>query len=79
MRMFNYKFCLDNTLSIKHLPPPKPHPVWKQMREDIYRFTFEREKIRCQKRLKGMHYVTPEELDPYPGAFLKDDLEEKIE
>ncbi len=78
IRMFNYKCYLDNTLSIKHLPPPKPHPIWKQMREDIYRFIFERAKLRKQRKIKGMHYVTPEELDPYPGAFLRDDLEEKI-
>ena len=38
VRMFGYKFFLDNTLSIKHLPPPKPHQVWKQQRQDIYRF-----------------------------------------
>lgn len=78
MRMFNHKCYIDNTLYIKHLPPPKPHPIWKQMREDIYRFIFEREKLRKQRKIKGMHYVTPEELDPYPGAFLRDDLEEKI-
>lgn len=78
MRMFNYKCYLDNILSIKHLPPPKPYPVWKQIREDIYRFIFEREKLRNQKKIEGMHYVTAAELDPYPGAFLRDDLEEKI-
>ena len=78
MKMFGYKFFLDNTLSIKHLPPPKPHPIWKQLREDIYRFVFEREKLRNQETRDGMTHVSPEELDPYPGAFLKDDLEDKI-
>ncbi len=78
MRMFNYKCYLDNTLSIRHLPPPKPHPIWKQMRQDIYRFLYEREKLRKQKKIEGMCYVKPEDLDPYPGEFLKDDLEEKI-
>ncbi len=37
MRMYGYKFFLDNTLTIKHLPPPKPHPTWKQPREDVRR------------------------------------------
>ena len=78
MRIFKYKCYIDNILSIKHLPPPKPYPIWKQMREDIFRFIFEREKLRSQKKIDNLHYVTPEELDPYPGAFLRDDLEEKI-
>jgi len=78
-RMFGFKFYLDNTLSIKHLPPPKTHPVWRRLREDVFRFLFEREKIRRQKAIEGMVRVQPEEFDPYPGAFLKDDLEEKVE
>jgi hypothetical protein len=79
MRMFGHKFFLDNTLAIKHLPPPKSHPIWKQLREDIYRFVFERAKLRDQDpAMKGMSYVSPEDLSPYPGSFLKDDLEEKI-
>jgi hypothetical protein len=78
MRMFDHKFFLDNTLSIKHLPPPKPHPTWKQLREDIYRFVMERAKLRDQVPIEGMIHIFAHELDPYPGAFLKDDLEEKV-
>jgi len=78
-RMFGFKFFLDNTLSIKHLPPPKTHPVWRRLREDVFRFLFEREKIRHQKEREEMVRVFPEDFDPYPGAFLKDDLEEKVE
>ncbi len=78
MKMFGYKFFLDNTLSIKHLPPAKSHPIWKQLREDIFRFIRERTKLRNQEPVENMVYVSAEELDPYPGAFLKDDLEDKI-
>ncbi|MBT8491284.1 MAG: hypothetical protein KJN62_09560, partial [Deltaproteobacteria bacterium] len=79
MKMFGHKFFLDNTLSIKHLPPPKSHSTWKQLREDIYRFVFERAKLRDQDTtVEGMVTVSAEELFPYPGAFLKDDLEDKI-
>ncbi|HBF43962.1 MAG TPA: hypothetical protein DDW42_10135 [Desulfobacteraceae bacterium] len=79
IKMFGYKFYLDNTLAIKHLPPSKSHPIWKQLREDIYRFTLERAKLRDQEPVENMIHVSAEELDPYPGAFLKDDLEDKIE
>jgi hypothetical protein len=50
-----------------------------QLREDIYRFIYERAKIESQKEVKGMTRVYPEDFDSYPGCFLKSDLEEKIE
>lgn len=78
-KMFGSPFFLDNQLTIKHLPPPKTHPVWMRLREDIHRFIYERAKIENQKMMMGMTTVHPDEFDPYPGCFLKSDLEEKIE
>lgn len=77
-RMFGFHFYLDNKLSIKHLPPKKNHPVWQRFREDIYRFLYERTKIRSQYEVSNMQRVDAEDFDPYPGEFLKDDLEDKI-
>lgn len=78
-RMFGFNFYLDNQLSIKHLPPPKSHPTWMQLREDIYRFVYERSKIESQQDVKGMNRVFPKDFDPYPGCFFRSDLEEKVE
>jgi len=77
-RMYGFSFFLDNTLAIKHLPVPKKHPQWKRIREDIYRFVYERAKIAAQTKSGTMVMVTPEDFDPYPGEFLRDDLDEKI-
>ena len=77
-RMYGFSFFLDNTLSIKHLPVPKKHPQWKRIREDIYRFVYERAKIASQYKTSNMVVVTPEDFDPYPGEFLREDLDEKI-
>jgi len=77
-RMYGFSFFLDNTLSIKHLPVPKKHPQWKRIREDIYRFVYEKAKISAQYKTSNMVIVTPEDFDPYPGEFLRDDLDEKI-
>ena len=77
-RMYGFSFFLDNTLSIKHLPVPKKHPQWKRIREDIYRFVYERAKITSQYKTGNMVIVTPEDFDPYPGEFLREDLDEKI-
>jgi len=77
-RMYGFSFFLDNTLSIKHLPVPKKHPQWKRIREDIYRFVYERAKIATQYKTGNMVMVHPEDFDPYPGEFLREDLDEKI-
>jgi hypothetical protein len=78
-KMFGFHFFLDNQLAIKHLAPPKTHPTWMQLREDIYRFVYERAKIESQKEMHGMTRVYPDDFDPYPGCFLGKNLEEKIE
>jgi len=78
-RMFGFHIFIDNKLSIRHLPPPKTHQVWKQLREDIYRFIYERAKIEKQQTIQGMTVVNPADFDPYPGNFLKPNLLNKIE
>lgn len=77
-KMFGFDFFLDNKLNIKHLPPKKNHPIWKRFREDIYRFLYEQAKIRSQVEVNNMTMVKAKNFEPYPGDFLKDDLEDKI-
>ncbi len=77
-RMFGYNFFLDNELSILHLPPEKPHPVWQRFRQDMYRFYYEKKKIITQYEKSNMEEVSAQDFDPYPGEFMKDDLEDKI-
>ena len=77
-RILGFSFFLDNTLSIKHLPQPKSHPQWKRLREDIYRFVYQRAKMQSQHKTGNLVHVSPEDFDPYPGEFLKPDLDEKI-
>ncbi|MFR5846027.1 MAG: hypothetical protein ACLUEU_09815 [Oscillospiraceae bacterium] len=49
-KMFGFSFFLDNTLSVRHLPQPKSHPQWKRLREDIYRFVYQRAKMQSQHK-----------------------------
>lgn len=74
-KMFGYDFYLDNELAIKHLPPPKTHAAWRQHREDVIRFSYQREKLRQQRAVAGMVAVTTEDFMPYPGRFLGGNLE----
>ena len=77
-RMFGHSVFIDRELAIKHDPPAKSHSKWMQVREDIYRFVFEKAKLDAQEEMPGMRLLRAEALDPYPGEFLKDDLDEMI-
>ena len=77
-KFFGHDFFLDNTLWIRHLPPPKTAPPWRRFREDLDRFIYSREKLRRQAAGEGRRLVNVEELDPYPGRFLRDDLEDLV-
>ena len=77
-RFRGYRFYFDNQLRIKHLPPEKKTPMWKKAREDIYRFLFMRDKYNSHKNLEYFQKVAHEEMQPYPGIFLEEDLEERI-
>lgn len=77
-KMFGFNFFLDNKLAIKHLPPGKHHAVWKRLRQDIYRFFYEKAKIESQEERPNMIKIEPEDFEPYPGEFMKKDLEDKV-
>ena len=68
-RIFGFSFFLDNTLSIKHLPQPKSHPQWKRLREDIYRFVYQRAKMQSQDKLGILSISVRRTLTPIPGNF----------
>lgn len=71
---------LDNELHIMHKAPPKSHPEWQQFRQDIIRFAYQRAKIITAARgtYEGIIEIKPEDMDPYPGFFLRDDLDERV-
>ncbi len=77
-RFRGFRFYFDPRLRIKHLPPEKKTPHWKKAREDIYRFLFMRDKYNSHWHFDAFQKIPEEELMPYPGVFLKDDLEERI-
>jgi hypothetical protein len=78
-RMFGYNCYMDNKLEIRHCPPPRTHPSWRSFREDMIRFFIQRNKIYNQNKKLGItKIVKAEDFDPYPGAFLKKNLEEMV-
>ncbi|MFP4687452.1 MAG: hypothetical protein ACLFN5_05010 [bacterium] len=74
-RIFGFRFYMDSELRVQHQPPPRGFPLWKLVRLDIERFTYDRKKIRqMEKELD----IPVEYFDPWPGQFLKEDLEDRI-
>ena len=72
LRIHGFPFYLDRELAITHLPPASSQPAWKKLREDALRFLYERKKVQDHEELKL------KDLQPYPGTFLDDDLENRI-
>jgi len=73
-RLQGIPWWFDAGLTILHLPPRHyDSPAYQRMREDVFRFVYEREKL----RLHG--HARPDWLEPYPGALLGDDLIENAQ
>lgn len=67
-RLADICFFFDQYLTITHIQPLEyDTPSYARLRHDVYRFVYQREKI----RLAG---VPPKTFDPYPGCLLRSDL-----
>ena len=77
-RLFGYRFYFDKELFIKHLPPDIKTPEWLKARQDILRFLYIRDKYESHFKVDNLQKVALEELLPYPGVFMGDDLEDRI-
>lgn len=75
-KAYGFKLPLDNQWSILHDPPPKKRGFWAEFEQDIYRFLYQREKLKVLEEKLNTHIL--EDIDPFPGYFLKEDLEGKI-
>ena len=71
-RLQDIRWWFDAELTILHLPPRHYEtPLYQRLREDVFRFIYEREKL----QLHG--HAEPAWLDPYPGALLRGNLIEQ--
>lgn len=71
-KLEGFDFFLDNELSILHRPPLHKNHVLG-LRQDIYRFVYEQRKLEYAKE-RGQKGVELEELDPFPGLFLRPNI-----
>lgn len=75
--LLDRRFVIDSELFVHHLPPERPHPVWRSMREDIARFLYQRQKFHDAREHKES-FPPLSFFKPYPGGMWTEELEEKI-
>lgn len=68
-KMFGFDFLLDTDLKVVHLPGEKK-ANWSEMKQDLYRFLYMREKMRSQRHLRNIEHTPLDSFQPYPGYFL---------
>lgn len=78
MRMFGLDVWFDNKLAVKHLPP-RTESLSSRFMQNVYRWYYERTKIHSVNRRKGMTAITPSSLMPYPGHWISNELDERVE
>lgn len=70
-KLHGYNFFMDKEFQILHLPPKELYSKVLVMRQDIYRFTYEKEKLDYAFNHTDLKNFPVEDLDPYPGKFLR--------
>ena len=69
LRMHGIDVWFDNEMGVKHLPPDSPSYA-SRFQQDVYRWAYERKKLEVCNNTIGMHRVTVDSLQPYPGPWL---------
>lgn len=71
-------YFMNKDLRILHLPPSGgsyKDVAHHKVVQDVLRFIYEREKVRHSAELGTGETLSISEYDPYPGCFLRDDLD----
>jgi len=71
-------YHFDKLRPIRHLPPPGSSYKdfdYGKLQQDVRRFIYEREKLRVAVDTAGFAALAAEDLEPYPGRLIGDDLE----
>lgn len=77
-RLAGHWFFMNKALRILHLPPAggSYHDVaYHKIVQDVLRFVYERAKLRAWREIDAVEPLTLDDLDPYPGLFLREDLD----
>lgn len=77
LRMNGIDVWFDNQWYVRHLPPKTASEPGRFL-QDVYRWTYEREKLSVANDRIGLRKVTPDSLDPYPGPWISSAIHRRI-
>lgn len=77
LKMQNIIVWFDNRWSIKHLPPETTDDS-ERFKQNVYRWVYEKEKLKRMSARLDFHQVTAASLLPYPGSMLEDNLRARV-
>ena len=74
-RLHGHEFYFDKELSITHLPPEAYGALpYAKLAQDVVRFIYERSKLLVTRKRSMLVTVEPQDLDPYPGQLLQENV-----
>lgn len=77
LRMFGMDVWLDNTWAVRREPCDLPERA-PRFQQNVYRWYYEREKLARAAGRQDLVQVTPASLMPYPGPWISDELDSKV-
>ena len=67
----------DNQWAVRHLPP-KTQSHASRFMQDVYRWTYEVEKLDVANHRIGLRPITPDSLQPYPAPWISPGVNKRI-
>ncbi len=78
LRLQGLDVWFDNEWAVNHLPPEQ-HQRSPRFMQDVYRWYYERAKLAYANRQNDLTPVTAASLMPYPGPWISDELDERVQ
>ncbi len=77
LRMNGLDVWFDNQWAVRHLPPKTPSRASRFM-QDVYRWTYEVEKLDVANHRIGLRRITADSLMPYPAPWISPGVHKRI-
>ena len=77
LRMNGLDVWFDNQWAVRHLPPKTPSHASRFL-QDVYRWTYEVEKLDVANHRIGLRPITAESLQPYPAPWISSEVHRRI-
>ncbi len=77
LRMNGFDVWFDNAWRVNHMPPEVPSRA-ERFLQNVYRWSYEIEKIKAANARVGLRKISAESLRPYPACWLTDEAHRRI-